>query len=61
MSTGSAKPRKRKQTPKPDDPAQSARFIEAARELGIDESGAAFERAVDSLLPKKPAGKKKGA
>lgn len=29
----------------PDDPEQSKRFIEAARELSTDETGKAFERA----------------
>ncbi len=34
-------------TPKPkrDDPEQSKRFIEIAREIGVDESEGAFERA----------------
>jgi hypothetical protein len=38
------------------DPKQSARFIKAAKELGLDDaaSGAAFERAMRSLAkPKK--------
>ena len=35
-----------------DTPAkQSSRFIETARELGIDETGRSFARAVDVLLP----------
>lgn len=34
---------------------QSARFIEAAREIGVDESGAEFERALKKVAPpKKP-------
>lgn len=32
---------------------QSARFIEAARTLGTDETGKYFIDAVDNLLPKK--------
>jgi hypothetical protein len=32
---------------------QSARFIKAARELGVDESGKEFEKAVRKLLPRK--------
>ena len=45
----------RKPKPKPDDPAQSKRFIEKAREAGADESGKAFERVFQSLVPpKKP-------
>lgn len=43
---------------KPDNPAQSERFIKAAKELGLGGSGEAFERAMDKLLPKKPAAKK---
>jgi hypothetical protein len=34
-----------KPTPPRDDPAQSKRFIDMARELGSDETGEAFERA----------------
>jgi hypothetical protein len=34
------------------DPAQSARFLEAARNLEVDESGKAFDRAMDTLVPK---------
>jgi hypothetical protein len=32
---------------------QSARFIEAAREVGLDESEANFERAMESIAPKR--------
>lgn len=32
---------------------QSERFKEAARELEADETGEAFERALDRVLPKK--------
>jgi hypothetical protein len=40
---------------RPDDPAQSERFKEAARELEADETGAAFTRALDvSIAPAKP-------
>lgn len=35
--------------------AQSERFIKAAKELGVDETGQAFERAIDALVPRKPA------
>jgi hypothetical protein len=46
-----AKPKKR-------DTAQSRRFKEAARDLGADESGEAFERAFKKIVPpKKPAGR----
>jgi hypothetical protein len=40
-------------TPK-QDPAQSARFIEAARQAGVDETGDAFERAFDKIARQKP-------
>jgi hypothetical protein len=39
------KPKKRA----PDNPAQSAKFIKAAKELGVDESGKAFEKAMRSF------------
>ena len=31
------------------DPEQSARFLEAARQVGVDESGQAFERAFEKV------------
>lgn len=40
-----------KPNPKPDDPEQSKRFEEAARQLGTDESENAFEKALDVSLP----------
>ncbi len=40
---------------RPDDPDQSQRFKETARELEADETGAAFTRALDvSVTPAKP-------
>ena len=45
----------RKPKAKPDDPAQSKRFIEAAREHGTDETGEAFERVFKKIVPRKPA------
>ena len=45
--------RKRKPKGKPDNPAQSKRFIEAAKKLGVDESGEAFSKALNKLVPKK--------
>lgn len=53
------KRRKRKPKGEPDNPAQSQRFIEAAKALGVDESGKAFEGAMDKIAPKK--GKKDGS
>lgn len=35
----------------PDDPEQSKRFEETARELEIDEPSTAFERALTDVLP----------
>lgn len=39
--------------PKPDDPAQSARFIEAAKALEVDETGEAFDKAFKRIVPEK--------
>ncbi len=47
----------RKPTPKPDDPAQSKRFIELAKEAGADASGGQFERAFKRVVVKPPASK----
>ena len=44
------KPKKQKLT-KPDNPAQSARFIESAKAIRADRK--AFEKAMDALVPKK--------
>ena len=38
---------------KPDDPAQSKRFIEAAKALGLDENDKAFKEAMQTLLKPK--------
>ena len=54
MATERGKRRKRKPKGKPDNPAQSKRFIEAARKLGVDESGKAFEEVMRSLAKRKP-------
>ena len=44
----------RKPKPPPDDSEQSKRFIEAAREIGTDESPEAFERVFRKIVrPKK--------
>jgi hypothetical protein len=44
----------RKPAPKPDDPEQSKRFIETAREIGTDEDPEAFERAFKKVIPDRP-------
>lgn len=41
---------KPKATLKPDNPAQSKRFIETAREIGVDESPEAFERVFTATV-----------
>ena len=46
-----------KRKPKPDDEAQKKRFIEKARELGVDESEEAFERALGKILKRPAVGK----
>lgn len=40
-----------KPKPKPDDPAQSKRFIETARELETDESEEVFDRVFKRVAP----------
>jgi len=40
--------------PATEDKEQSARFVEAARELEVDESGESFKRAVERIIPAKP-------
>jgi hypothetical protein len=55
MATGNRRKR-RSAKGKPDNPAQSKRFMEAAKALGVDESGKAFKDAMDKIAPKKPKG-----
>lgn len=46
----------RKPDPKPDDPAQSKRFIDAAREAEADETEEGADRAFKKIVPMpKPA------
>lgn len=53
---------KHKPQPPPDDPEQFKRFIDMAREVEVDESPGAFDRAFNKVArPKKPAVKKKDA
>jgi hypothetical protein len=42
-----------------DNPEQSRRFEEKARELGSDESGKRFDKAFKAILPKKKSAAKK--
>lgn len=54
MPTQKPKPSKKQSGIKRTDPKQSAKFIKAAKELGLDDgSGEAFERAMDSLTKSK--------
>ena len=39
----------RNPNPKPDDPKQAARFIEAAKLLEADKTGKPFEKALDAV------------
>ena len=39
-----------KKKPTQDDPEQSKRFVETAKELDTDKSGAAFDKAINGLL-----------
>jgi hypothetical protein len=39
---------------KVEDPAQSERFIETARDLGVEEDPDQFERAFSKIVPPKP-------
>ena len=61
MAGGSEKRKKRRRKVKPDDPAQSKRFIEAAKALGVDEDGQTFERVLTALLKTKPKPKSDGS
>lgn len=53
MAGGSGKRKKRRAKGTPDNPAQSEGFIRAAKELGADESGEAFEEAMRHIAKKK--------
>jgi hypothetical protein len=37
--------------PEAEDKTQAERFLETAREIGVDETGEAFERAMDKIVP----------
>jgi hypothetical protein len=49
---------RRKQTPKPDDPDQYKRFLEAAREAEADQNEKAADRAFKQITKPKPDIKK---
>jgi hypothetical protein len=54
-------PKKAKQKPKLTDKEQSERFKQTARELGAEESGDAFARVIDRILPPASARRDKPA
>jgi hypothetical protein len=56
MATGKPK-RKKPPKIKLTDKEQSARFVASAKALGLERNGDAFERAMDSLAPKRPKAK----
>jgi hypothetical protein len=49
MAKAAAPPKGKKAKPKLSDKEQSERFKEMARNLGVDESGNAFEKAFDRI------------
>jgi hypothetical protein len=53
MNARGVKGKKRKPKGSPDNPAQSKRFIEAAKSLGLDKSGEDFDKAMNRLLKPK--------
>jgi hypothetical protein len=55
MKTKKKAEAEKRPAPKPDDPEQSKRFIEAARQIEADETGEAFRRAFEKIVPVKPA------
>jgi hypothetical protein len=55
---GKRKKGRRSRTYAPDNPAQSRKFIEAAKKLGVDEDGKAFQKAMRVMLKAKPKPKR---
>lgn len=53
MAGAKGKPRNKRRL-RPDNPAQSAKFIKAARKLRLSGKGDAFERALGAVLGRKP-------
>jgi hypothetical protein len=53
MAQGAKPKQKKKPRPKLRDKVQSERFIEAARELGIEETGAIFDNNFDNVAKKR--------
>jgi hypothetical protein len=57
VAKGSKAKARAKPKPKFTDKAESERFIEAARKLGIEETGDAFEKAFHKIVPTKTQSK----
>jgi len=53
LSRATGREKRRKKPPRRDNPAQSRKFIEEAKKLGVSEDGEAFNRALDKIAPKK--------
>jgi hypothetical protein len=49
----------RKAAPKPDDPAQSQRFLDTAKEVGADQDDEALERTLKAVVSRKTDREKK--
>ncbi len=54
-------PQKPKPSVNPDDPAEYKRFLDAAKEVGADESAEGFERAIGIIIKSAPSGASKGS
>lgn len=54
-----AKPKRKPPKPQAASKSQHSRFVEAAREVGADETGKEFERAFRKIVPPKLPGKAK--
>jgi hypothetical protein len=52
-----AKPKPKPKPPKLTDAERHARFVEMAREVGVDESPGAFDRAFDKVIKRAPPAK----
>ncbi|GIK86561.1 MAG: hypothetical protein BroJett026_20420 [Betaproteobacteria bacterium] len=50
----------KKPKPPPDDPEESARFMQLAETIGLEKPGSAFRRAVKKLFAKKQSRRRSG-
>ncbi|MGE3783266.1 MAG: hypothetical protein AB7H71_11045 [Alphaproteobacteria bacterium] len=51
--TEKQRPAPKRQNPEQDDPEQSKRFVETARQIEADETGEVFRRAFAKIVPPK--------